>query len=137
MAAHNLSPQFLPIDRSAETRDNEAFGYENMLAWLAKTPAPTGICCATDSIALGVMAALAHKGYRPGHEVAVAGHDNLSFSAYAIPSLTTVSQPKAEIGREAVTAAIALARRRRARDWRKVLQSDLIIRDSTLLYRPR
>ncbi len=131
-AARGARPVLIPLTNSRAGRDTEEFGYENMKAHLREAPPPPALFCATDAIALGAMLALSERGLRPGKDVLVAGHDDLPFSAYANPPLTTVRQPKEEIGRRAVEAALELARRRRKGEFvRKVLPPDLVVRAST------
>ena len=66
----------------------------------------------------------------------VAGHDDLSFAAYCHPPLSTVRQPKVEIGCEAVKTIALLANRSRLESKcfiRKKLNSMLIVRASSAL----
>jgi len=129
-AGHRSRPLLIPTTRSRSGRDTEEFGYENMKAYLREAPPPPALFGATDAIALGAMLALSERGVRPGKDVLVAGHDDLPFSAYTNPPLTTVRQPKEEIGRRAVEAALDLTPRRR--DFvRRVLPPELIVRAST------
>jgi DNA-binding LacI/PurR family transcriptional regulator len=95
-------PVLVPLTSGMGGEDTAQFGYDNMAAWLKQGAKPSGLFCATDSLALGAMKALYEVGLRPGRDVLVAGHDDLGFSAYTYPSLTTARQPKEHIGRTAV-----------------------------------
>jgi DNA-binding LacI/PurR family transcriptional regulator len=101
-----------------------------MKAYLKEAPPPPALFAATDAIALGAMLALWERGLRPGKDVLVAGHDDLPFSAFTNPPLTTVRQPKEEIGRRAVETALDLPARPR-NYVRKVLAPELVIRASS------
>lgn len=132
MEAKGLTPTLIPPENSAAERDNELFGYENMRAFLASTPPPTGLFCANDSVAIGAMRALSERGLVIGKDVLVAGHDNLSYTAFLNPPLTTVEQPKKEMGEGAVSLLADLAGdEERESPTQRVLQSRLCIRAST------
>lgn len=60
---------------------------------------PTAAVCASDTMALGVLAAIRARGLRPGVDVSVIGYDGLKFGNHANPPLTTMAQPQAHAGR--------------------------------------
>lgn len=62
----------------------------------------------SDAVAFGVMRALRQAGLRVPDDVAVAGLDDMPYSAYAETSLTTLAQPMEEIAE----AAAALLKKR-------------------------
>ena len=68
---------------------------------------PRALVCANDQMALGALDVLASRGVRVPGEVLVTGFDGISAGRHAEPSLTTVHQPMAEIGRAAVHAITA------------------------------
>lgn len=132
MEAAGLSPILIPMDKSAAERDNEQFGYENMKAYLADSPPPRGLFCANDSVAIGAMRALSERGLVIGQDVLVAGHDNLSYTAYLNPPLTTIEQAKRDMGEGAVSILLELAEDEdRNTPLQRVLQSKLCVRAST------
>jgi LacI family transcriptional regulator len=61
----------------------------------------TAVVAASDEMALGAIQALADVGLRVPHDVSVIGFDDLPFSKFATPGLTTVRQPIREIGHAA------------------------------------
>ncbi|MFN3228250.1 MAG: LacI family DNA-binding transcriptional regulator [Asticcacaulis sp.] len=58
-----------------------------------------GIVAASDLIALGAIRAIKRSGRRVPQDVSVVGYDDVPFSRYASPALTTVSQDTAKAGR--------------------------------------
>lgn len=64
------------------------------------------VACANDAIALGVLRLLHRCGRHVPDDVAVVGVDDIAFAELAEPALTTVRQPLAELGREAVRLLI-------------------------------
>ncbi len=65
---------------------------------LALEPTPTAVMCANDLLALGVLKGLSDRGVRVPDDVAVVGYDDVSFASMLSPSLTSVRQPKYELG---------------------------------------
>lgn len=78
-----------------------AAGYRAGLE-LAEDRGVTAIFAASDQIAIGVLHALHSAGRQVPDEVSVVGFDDLPETAYLIPSLTTVRQDFAAVGRRAV-----------------------------------
>jgi LacI family transcriptional regulator len=68
---------------------------------LAATPRPTAIFAANDSMAVGVLAALAEAGVAVPEEMSVAGFDDIPIARYVAPPLTTIRVDIADLGRRA------------------------------------
>ncbi len=73
----------------------------------------TAIFGANDQTAIGAMKAIKAAGYSIPDDIAVVGFDNLSITTMIEPSLTTMSVPAYQMGREAV---LAIAQRDFQRD---------------------
>ena len=98
-------------------------------AMVGRTDPPTAVLCYNDLAAIGLLAAAARTGIRVPDDLAVIGYDNLPLSAFCVPALTTVDQPKEQMGRAAVTMCLqALAVEQVCN---VVLKGRLILRDST------
>ena len=65
------------------------------------TALPRAIVCASDQTAIGAMHALAQRGIRVPHDVAVTGFDDVPVARHLRPPLTTVRQPMQELGAKA------------------------------------
>ena len=61
-----------------------------------------------DDAAIGVLMALRENGYRVPEDVSVIGFDDLGFSAFLSPPLTTVSAPTETVGRIAMEQLFSL-----------------------------
>jgi DNA-binding LacI/PurR family transcriptional regulator len=62
----------------------------------------TAIACHNDITAIGAMRALRAAGIRVPDDISVVGCDDIAAASWIVPSLTTVAQQKAEMGRMAV-----------------------------------
>lgn len=68
----------------------------------------TAVFAISDNMAIGAMRALRDGGRRVPEDCSVIAIDGLELSAYIEPPLTTLSQPKEELGRESVKQLLAL-----------------------------
>jgi LacI family transcriptional regulator len=71
---------------------------------LAAMPAgvrPTAAFCANDLVALGVLQEMARGGISVPEEMAIVGYDDIEFAAAAAVPLSSVRQPRQELGRMA------------------------------------
>ncbi|NND75890.1 MAG: LacI family DNA-binding transcriptional regulator [Ilumatobacter sp.] len=75
-------------------------GFEAAHALLAEDP--DSVHVATDTMAVGVLRAIAERGLRVPDDVAVVGFDGFPGAPRTEPSLTTVVQPVVDVGRTAV-----------------------------------
>lgn len=62
---------------------------------------PDAVFCDNDEMACGLIGALSRGGLRVPQDISVAGFDDIALSAHTLPSLTTVAQPRFEIGQRA------------------------------------
>jgi LacI family transcriptional regulator len=62
---------------------------------------PRAILCANDQTALGVIHALAQRGFRVPQDVAITGFDDVPVARHLHPPLTTIRQPMQELGARA------------------------------------
>jgi LacI family transcriptional regulator, repressor for deo operon, udp, cdd, tsx, nupC, and nupG len=95
----------------------------------ARTP-PTALFAANDEMAMGAIVALKALGLSVPGDVSVAGFDDIDFAAAYDPPLTTVRQPRFEMGRVAMSLLDSRLRGEDAVDP-VLLPTALIVRDST------
>jgi DNA-binding LacI/PurR family transcriptional regulator len=97
---------------------------------------PTALVCYNDMIAIGAMKSLQEAGVRIPQDVSITGFDNIVFSAYTNPPLTTLDQPKRFIGAEAARLLLELLDTPASEPSEnhqnvRVLKGQLLIREST------
>ncbi len=61
-------------------------------------PRPSAVMCANDLLALGVLRGLASAGIAVPDAMAVVGYDDVGFASMLSPALTSVRQPKYDLG---------------------------------------
>jgi LacI family transcriptional regulator len=71
------------------------------LAGLPAATRPTAAFCANDLLALGLLQACAALGLRVPDDLAIVGYDDIEFAAAATVPLTSVRQPRRQLGRTA------------------------------------
>jgi LacI family repressor for deo operon, udp, cdd, tsx, nupC, and nupG len=101
--------------------------------YLASANRPTAVFAGNDQMAMGFITEVKAAGFTVPGDVSVAGFDDIEYSVIFDPPLTTMRQPREEIGR---LAALELLRRMNGGDRgdppRKVrMECELIIRAST------
>lgn len=98
---------------------------------LAQHERPTAICCYNDMTALGAMRAIRASGLKIPEDVSVTGFDDLFFSAYMEPPLTTVRQPMRRMGQLAMESLTKLMAGRQAGRQVVWVEPELVVRSST------
>jgi len=98
---------------------------------LMMDPRPTAVFALNDLMALGALRAAAEAGCSVPKDLAVVGYDNLELSQYTNPPLTTIAQPKKEIGVQAVNLLVERIAQKNRPPSRVVLPPELIVRRST------
>jgi DNA-binding LacI/PurR family transcriptional regulator len=105
-------------------------GFQSLQHFRLLPDPPTAIVCYNDLTAIGVLnAAYRHKITVPD-DLSVIGFDDLMIASYAVPPLTTVRQPKHEMGRTASEILFNLLAGS-TMERSSLFQGELILRDST------
>ncbi|MCG8606053.1 LacI family transcriptional regulator [bacterium] len=93
---------------------------------------PTAIVCFNDQLASGVIAALKELNIRVPDDISILGNDDIYFAKLYPVALTTIRQPKRELGRKAAEVLIRNIESQEQLPVEKVvLETELIIRQST------
>lgn len=92
---------------------------------------PSAVFCANDLLALGMLQALTHAGIRVPGDVAIVGYDDIDFAAAAAVPLSSVRQPRQQLGRTAAELLLAETMEEQHVHRQVVFQPELIVRDSS------
>ncbi len=84
-------------------------GAELAAKLLEEHPEVTAVFAANDVMAFGVVRAALDRGLRIPEDLSLIGFDNIEFSSVMYPPLTTIHQPKYEMGKAAVEILLRLA----------------------------
>ena len=82
-------------------------------------------------MAIGAMWQAKKMGLTLPDDLSFVGFDNLEQAKYTLPALTTVNQPRAEIGHHAMQLLLEQIHGNNVTPGSRLLDSDLIIREST------
>jgi len=104
------------------------------VAQLLRSPhGPTAIFCINDFIALGVMRYVLQSGLRIPQDIAIAGFDDIPLAPFMPVPLTTVAQPKFEIGVQAALLLLDKISGKEPSTRTVILPTALVVRSSTSL----
>lgn len=94
-------------------------------------PRPDAIFAGSDSIAQIVLGQIHKNNLRCPDDIAVVGFNNLNFSSYLIPPLTTVDVPSKRMGEIAVKRIVEMIQNNDKSIYSIILPTELIKREST------
>ncbi|MEH7520446.1 substrate-binding domain-containing protein [Priestia megaterium] len=122
----------LPIDPAyiQEGDLSLEFSYDQMIKLLSLESPPTAVFVYNDEMAIGAIKAIKDSGLKVPEDVAVVGIDNLEISSIVEPHITTIDQPKYEIGKKAMELLIQLINGVKLENKTFVLKDELIVRES-------
>ena len=89
----------------------------------------TAVFCYNDMLAIGALAACREHGIAVPRDLSVVGFDDVQLAQFVAPTLTTIHQPKVELGELAMQKLLDLLSERPVED--AVLQPSLVVRAST------
>jgi DNA-binding LacI/PurR family transcriptional regulator len=91
-----------------EAGGEPANGIAGLDYFLDSSEFPTAIICFNDMMAIGVLKGLQQAHIDVPERCSVTGFDNITFSAYTNPTLTTFDQPKRYLGEEAARLILGM-----------------------------
>ncbi|MFA7373224.1 MAG: GntR family transcriptional regulator [bacterium] len=119
------------MDESIRFEPDDVGGYKQMKELLCVSERPTAFFAGNDYIAFGAIRAVKEVGLKIPDDVAIAGFDDLKFSASLEIPLTTVYQPKYEIGKTAASILMEKIEDKDTEIRRIVLPTSLVVRESS------
>lgn len=103
-------------------------GYRAMASFLKQTPPPTATFCANDMMALGAIDTCLEKEVRVPQDMAIVGFDDMWVASLKTVQLTTVRQPRYQMGTKAVDLMIERIEGGRDKVKRIILPAKLVVR---------
>jgi len=89
----------------------------------------TAVFCYTDMVAVGMLIACRERGIAVPEQLSVAGFDDIDIAHFVSPQLTTVHQPRQQLGQLAMQMVLNLLNGKSAHN--KTLPCKLVVRQST------
>lgn len=100
-------------------------------ALLKKPDHPDALYCVSDVFGAAAIKAIQYNNLQVPKDIAVIGFDNIDLSKMVVPSLTTISQPKRQIGHQSCELLLDLIENPSSPTQHILLNTELIVRDST------
>jgi LacI family transcriptional regulator len=93
---------------------------------------PTAVFCANDLLALGLMRGLIKRGVSIPGDMAMVGYDDVEFASVLATPLTSIKQPKYELGRAAAELLLDEAHNPTSHQHKHIVyRPELIVRESS------
>jgi LacI family transcriptional regulator len=108
-----------------------AGGYRAIEGLLSLSEPPTAAFVCNDMMAIGAIARAVELGVRVPRDLSIVGFDDIALASYNNPKLTTVAQPKYQMGTVAAEMLLSRMSNGESPMQKRVLSSELIIRHST------
>jgi LacI family transcriptional regulator len=106
-------------------------GFNAFRQLLALEHRPTAIFASNDLMAIGGICAASEAKVRVPEELSVMGYDDIALASFSTPRLTTVAQPKYEIGEQTARMLVERIQGAALPPRREKLQTELVVRQST------
>jgi LacI family transcriptional regulator len=102
------------------------------IATMAQRERPTAIFCANDLLALGVLQEMTRRRLTVPADIAIVGYDDIVFAGSAAVPLTSVRQPRIQLGQAATRLLIEEATEPTSHKHRQVVFApELVVRESS------
>ncbi len=123
----------ITVESSYITRGDFTYeaGAQALTQLMAQPKPPTAVFCHSDVMAIGVLSQAKKMGLRVPQDLSIVGFDDLKLAQYCDPPLTTVAQPRFQIGQQAMLLLLEQLNGQTVASGSRLLDSELIIRGST------
>ncbi|HEX6198082.1 MAG TPA: substrate-binding domain-containing protein [Jiangellaceae bacterium] len=96
---------------------------------------PTAVFCANDLLAIGLLQEMTRQGIKVPDDIAIVGYDDIGFAAAAAVPLSSVRQPREQLGRAAIELLLDEVENQGVGDGHThrqvVFEPELIVRESS------
>ena len=105
-------------------------GHKAVTKLLSLPEPPTAVFCHNDAMAIGAIKGAKAAGLKVPQDLSVVGFDDIQFAEFCDPPLTTITQPRYEIGRQAMLMLLEILKGRDVHAGSRLLETHLKIRES-------
>ncbi|TCV93465.1 DNA-binding transcriptional regulator CytR [Biostraticola tofi] len=130
MRRHSIPPAEQGIFRGDINFRTGANGLNTLIS---RPNPPTAIFCHSDIIAFGALSQAKSNGLNVPGDLSLIGFDDITLAQFCDPPLTTVAQPRYQIGCDAMLLLLRQVRQHALINSSLLLESKLIIRRSTAM----
>ena len=89
----------------------------------------TAVFCYNDTTAMSLLATCYKRGLSVPDNLSIVGFDDIDMAAYTIPPLTTIRQPRFELGQRAMLMMLALLNGQKPEN--QIIPGELVVRQTT------
>ncbi|NOH17183.1 LacI family DNA-binding transcriptional regulator [Clostridium cochlearium] len=107
-------------------------GYVAMNKLLNKNKRPTAVFCSNDDMAIGAIKAAFNRNLSIPKDISIMGFDDISFSQYTIPPLTTIKRPIEKVSTEGTKIILNLIEGKNVENKTIYINTELVKRESVL-----
>lgn len=112
-------------------------GRQGIKSLLSTDNPPTAVFCSNDFMAIGAIQGAKELGVFTPENLSIVGFDDMAISSYLSPGLTTIRQPAYEMGRDGVKILLNSIQNQLKKPVHHILETSLIIRESTAQFSPK
>jgi LacI family transcriptional regulator len=105
-------------------------GYRQMLSLIESRVPLSAVFVSSDTLAYGATAAIREHGLRIPEDIALVGFDDLPFSQYSDPPLTTVHLPAVELARRSAETLLQILQHGEIASNQIILDTQFVVRQS-------
>ncbi len=109
-------------------------GYRATIKLLKMKKRPSAIFASNDEMAVGAIRAVKSMGIKVPNDIAIAGFDNIPLASLVEPKITTIHQPRFDIGKISMQLMVDILNGRKVDKYEIILEDKLVIRESCGAY---
>ena len=131
MARAGRSPQDLRVLATAALTVAGGRAAGAQIAEMPATERPTAAFCANDLVALGLLQEMTRRKISVPDELAIVGYDDIEFASAAAVPLSSVRQPRGQLGRTAAELLVDEVHGATHQHRQVVFKPELVVRESS------
>lgn len=126
-----LPPEDLTTFKTPSLTIDDGRDVAQRVLGIPSTRRPTAAFCANDLVALGLLQQVIGAGWTVPQDLSIVGYDDIDFAAAAVVPLTSIRQPRQELGRRAAELLLSESADPEHEHQQVVFEPELIARTSS------